>query len=89
MSGSDEFDSTVSSKDPSNKKIKIPNKKFNFGIPDEYLKFEGLDIEIKNKLMSIIEKLKEDGHKVEILKFPFFKISRANLLCSNYRRSKL
>lgn len=73
MSGSDEFDSTVSSKDPSNKKIKIPNKKFNFGIPDEYLKFEGLDIEIKNKLISIIEKLKEDGHKVEILKFPFLK----------------
>ena len=73
MSGSDEFDSTVSSKDPSNKKIKIPNKKFNFGIPDEYLKFEGLDIEIKNKLMSIIEKLEEDGHKVEILKFPFLK----------------
>lgn len=73
MSGSDEFDSTVSSKDPSNKKIKIPNKKFNFGIPDEYLKFEGLDIEIKNKLMSTIEKLKEDGHKVEILKFPFLK----------------
>lgn len=73
MSGSDEFDSTVSSKDPSNKKIKIPNKKFNFGIPDEYLKFEGLDIEIKNKLMSIIEKLKENGHKVEILKFPFLK----------------
>ena len=73
MSGSDEFDSTVSSKDPSNKKIKILNKKIKFGIPDEYLKFEGLDIEIKNKLMSIIEKLKEDGHKVEILKFPFLK----------------
>ena len=73
MSGSDEFDSTVSSKEPSNKKIKIPVKKFNFGIPDEYLKFEGLDIEIKNKLMFTIEKLKEDGHKVEILKFPFLK----------------
>jgi len=73
MSGSDEFDSTVSSKDPSNKKIKILNKKIKFGIPDEYLKFEGLDIEIKNKLMSVIEKLKEDGHKVEILKFPFLK----------------
>jgi len=73
MSGSDEFDSTISSKDPSNKKIKILNKKIKFGIPDEYLKFEGLDIEIKNKLMSVIEKLKEDGHKVEILKFPFLK----------------
>ena len=73
MSGSDEFDSTVSSQKPSNKKIKLPNKKFNFGIPDEYLKFEGLDIEIKNKLMSVIEDLKEDGHKVEILKFPFLK----------------
>ncbi len=73
MSGSDEFDSTVSSQKPSNKKIKLPSKKFNFGIPDEYLKFEGLDIEIKNKLMSIIENLKENGHKVEILKFPFLK----------------
>ena len=73
MSGSDEFDSTVSSQKPSNKKIKLPGKKFNFGIPDEYLKFEGLDIEIKNKLMSVIENLKENGHKVEILKFPFLK----------------
>ena len=73
MSGSDEFDSTVSSQEPSNKEIQLPNKKFNFGIPDEYLKFEGLDIEIKNKLMSVIENLKENGHKVEILKFPFLK----------------
>jgi aspartyl-tRNA(Asn)/glutamyl-tRNA(Gln) amidotransferase subunit A len=73
MSGSDEFDSTVSSQKPSNKKIKLSGKKFNFGIPDEYLKFEGLDIEIKNKLMSVIENLKENGHKVEILKFPFLK----------------
>ncbi|CAI8162620.1 MAG: Glutamyl-tRNA(Gln) amidotransferase subunit A [Crocinitomicaceae bacterium] len=73
MSGSDEFDSTVSSKEPSNKEIQLPNKKFNFGIPDEYLKFEGLDIEIKNKLLSVIENLKEDGHKVEVLKFPFLK----------------
>ena len=73
MSGSDEFDSTVSSQEPSNKEIQLPNKKFNFGIPDEYLKFEGLDIEIKNKLLSVIENLKEDGHKVEVLKFPFLK----------------
>ena len=73
MSGSDEFDSTVSSQEPSNKEIQLPNKKFNVGIPDEYLKFEGLDIEIKNKLLSVIENLKEDGHKVEVLKFPFLK----------------
>ena len=73
MSGSDKFDSTVSSKQPNSKKIKLSNKKFNFGIPDEYLKFKGLDIEIKNKLMSVIESLKEDGHKIEILNFPFLK----------------
>ena len=73
MSGSDEFDSTVSSKEPSNKKIKLSNKKFSFGIPDEYLNFEGLDVEIKNKLLSVIEDLKKKGHKVEILKFPFLK----------------
>ena len=73
MSGSDKFDSTVSSEEPSNKKIKISNKKLRFGIPEEYLNFKGLDIEIKNKLMSVIENLKEDGHKVEFLKFPFLK----------------
>ena len=58
---------------PTVKKLKLSNKKFNFGIPDEYLKFKGLDIEIKDKLISVIESLKEDGHKVEILKFPFLK----------------
>ena len=73
MSGSDKFDSTVSLEEPSNKKIKLSNKKFSFGIPEEYLNFKGLDIEIKNKLMSVIENLKEDGHKVEFLKFPFLK----------------
>ena len=73
MSGSDKFDSTVSSEEPSNKKIKLSNKKFSFGIPEEYLNFKGLDIEIKNKLMSVIKNLKEDGHKVEFLKFPFLK----------------
>ena len=73
MSGSDKFDSTVSSEEPSNKKIKISNKKLSFGIPEEYLNFKGLDIEIKNKLMSVIENLKENGHKVEFLKFPFLK----------------
>ena len=73
MSGSDKFDSTVSSEEPSNKKIKISNKKLRFGIPEEYLNFKGLDIEIKNKLMSVIENLKENGHKVEFLKFPFLK----------------
>ena len=73
MSGSDKFDSTVSSEEPSNKKIKLSNKKFSFGIPEEYLNFKGLDIEIKNKLMSVIENLKENGHKVEFLKFPFLK----------------
>ena len=73
MSGSDKFDSTVSSEEPSNKKINLFNKKFSFGIPEEYMNFKGLDVEIKNKLMSVIENLKEDGHKVEFLKFPFLK----------------
>ena len=46
MSGSDEFDSTVSSIEPSNKKIELSKKKFNIGIPDEYLKFKGHKVEI-------------------------------------------
>ena len=73
MSGSDNFDSTVSSRPANNKTIKISNKKFNIGIPEEYLNFEKLDIEVSRKIKSLIDELENKGHKIEYLKFPFLK----------------
>ena len=45
-------------------------KKLKIGIPYEYLNFEGLDAEIKDKTLSIIDKLKSNGHQIE-MKFPY------------------
>ena len=73
MSGNDNFDSTVSSREANNKTIKISNKKFNIGIPEEYLNFEKLDIEVSTKIKSLIDELENKGHKIEYLKFPFLK----------------
>ena len=73
MSGNDNFDSTVSSREANNKTIKISNKKFNIGIPEEYLNFEKLDVEVSIKIKSLIDELENKGHKIEYLKFPFLK----------------
>ena len=73
MSGNDNFDSTVSSREANNKTIKISNKKFNIGIPEEYLNFEKLDVEVSTKIKSLIDELENNGHKIEYLKFPFLK----------------
>ena len=73
MSGNDNFDSTVSSREANNKTIKISNKKFNIGIPEEYLNFEKLDVEVSTKIKSLIDELESKGHKIEYLKFPFLK----------------
>jgi len=73
MSGNDNFDSTVSSRPSNNKTIKISNKKFNIGIPEEYLNFEKLDVEVSTKIKSLIDELESKGHKIEYLKFPFLK----------------
>ena len=69
MSGNDNFDSTVTSRPANNKTIKISNKKFNIGIPEEYLNFEKLDIEVSTKIKSLIDELENKGHKIEYLKY--------------------
>ena len=71
ISGADDFDSTVSKKEPNNKIIKAIGKKLNIGIPEDYLNFKTLDAEIKEKTLSIIDDLKSKGHHIEFLKFPY------------------
>ena len=71
ISGPDKYDCTVSKKQSNNQFIKSIKKKLKIGIPYEYLNFEGLDSEIKDKTLTIIEKLKSNDHQIEILKFPY------------------
>ena len=71
ISGDDKFDSTTSKKDPNKRTIDTINGKFNIGIPEDYLNFKNLDIEIKEKTLSIIDDLKSKGHHIELLKFPY------------------
>tara|TARA_B100001287_G_scaffold70393_1_gene58047 strand:- start:55010 stop:56416 length:1407 start_codon:yes stop_codon:yes gene_type:complete len=73
MSGKDDFDSTLSSKKSNNKTISSISKKLTFGIPEDYLNFESLDSEIREKTIDIIDKLKDDGHQINYVKFPFLK----------------
>ena len=71
ISGADKFDSTVSKKEPNKKTIKTIDGKLNIGIPEDYLNFQTLDTEIKEKTLSIIDDLKSKGHQIEFLKFPY------------------
>ncbi len=73
ISGKDEFDSTSSSsKVPSYSAalLKGPSKS-RIAYLDDCLTKEGLDPEIKLRLLAVIDKLKELGHTVEPVRFPF------------------
>ena len=73
MSGKDEFDSTLASVETHQKKIEPLDNKLAIGIPKDYLNFKSLDLEIKVKTESIIEKLESDGHQINYINFPFVK----------------
>jgi aspartyl-tRNA(Asn)/glutamyl-tRNA(Gln) amidotransferase subunit A len=71
MAGKDPKDSTSSSKavdtllpNPSIGKQKIAYIK-------EYFESEGLDVNVKSKLIEIIDRLKKEGHHVEEVSFPY------------------
>ncbi|MGV6860834.1 MAG: Asp-tRNA(Asn)/Glu-tRNA(Gln) amidotransferase subunit GatA [Putridiphycobacter sp.] len=70
MSGKDEFDSTVAQIDKHNISVSPINKKLKiayFGIDNE-----GLDSEIKTSLNKVVSNLKNEGHQVEAVDFPYF-----------------
>lgn len=71
IAGKDDFDAAVSQKEvPAySENLKLEGKK-SFAYLPETLNSEGLDPEIKAKMLSLIEKLKADGHKVEEVNFP-------------------
>jgi aspartyl-tRNA(Asn)/glutamyl-tRNA(Gln) amidotransferase subunit A len=70
VSGSDEFDSTVSQKKVPAYSTKLSaNKKFRFAYFDEALNHPGLDPEIASFVKNLQEQLKKDGHVVKAVEF--------------------
>lgn len=73
MSGSDEYDSTASSKSAPafSKEISNAPQKLRIAYLKDCLENEGLNPEIKTRINDIISKLKAEGHVVEAVDFPY------------------
>jgi aspartyl-tRNA(Asn)/glutamyl-tRNA(Gln) amidotransferase subunit A len=73
ISGADDNDSTVSSKQVPeySSHLSTGGSKFRVAYLNDCLNNDGLDSEIKSNLETTINKLKADGHKVEGVDFPF------------------
>jgi aspartyl-tRNA(Asn)/glutamyl-tRNA(Gln) amidotransferase subunit A len=72
IGGKDEFDSTVSSKPmPELSNLGTTEKKYKIAYIKECIENEGIDPEIKQQTLDICEKLKEKGHSVESVGFPY------------------
>ena len=70
IAGGDEFDSTVSQKPvPEYSKSGKFNKKIRVGVLEQALSSDGVQSEIKEETQKAIDKLKADGHEVELFKF--------------------
>ncbi len=71
MAGKDEMDSTSSSLKVNDYLKQSSEKKRRIGIPKEVIKSEGLNPEIKAKVLALAEDLKAKGHEVETFDFPY------------------
>lgn len=68
VSGPDEFDSTLSQ---NRIEFNAPSKKHKIAYIQECLDAEGLDLEVKQAHLDKIEELKQAGHTVEAVSFPY------------------
>lgn len=71
MAGKDEFDSTASSKSVEPFFNGTPKEKYKVAVMKESYEMEGTDPEIKSEVDRIIKDLKEKGHEVEFVSFPY------------------
>jgi len=71
MAGSDDFDATASSEkvDTYMQKESVSPRKI--AVITECLETEGIDPEVKDTMLELIEQLKKDGHTVEYVSFPY------------------
>jgi aspartyl-tRNA(Asn)/glutamyl-tRNA(Gln) amidotransferase subunit A len=72
MAGADEYDSTLSQQPvPAYTKALQLNGRPKIAYLKDCLEKEGLDPEIRQRMLGIIEELKKQGHEVEPVEFPF------------------
>ncbi len=71
MAGEDDYDSTVSSKPVDNYDNFSPIGTKKIAVIRESLETDGMDPEVKAKMQEVIEKLKKEGHSVELVSFPY------------------
>ncbi|KAA5547537.1 Asp-tRNA(Asn)/Glu-tRNA(Gln) amidotransferase subunit GatA [Adhaeribacter rhizoryzae] len=72
MAGADEFDSTASQRPvaPYSQQLQT-DKKFRIGYIRDTLESEGLDPEIRETMLGVIDRLKAEEHTVEAVDFPY------------------
>jgi aspartyl-tRNA(Asn)/glutamyl-tRNA(Gln) amidotransferase subunit A len=71
MAGSDEFDSTASRKPVKNYSSITPQNKLKIGVLKEALELVGMDSEIRSSLDRMINQLRNQGHQLEMVTFPY------------------
>ncbi|MEO6884414.1 MAG: Asp-tRNA(Asn)/Glu-tRNA(Gln) amidotransferase subunit GatA [Bacteroidia bacterium] len=72
IAGADEYDSTVSSKKAEQYSKNLENKSpKKIAVLKDCMEKEGLDPEIKLHIDTLIEKLKKEGHTIEMVGFPY------------------
>jgi aspartyl-tRNA(Asn)/glutamyl-tRNA(Gln) amidotransferase subunit A len=68
--GADEMDATTSSKPVKNEATTFPEK-LKIGLITECIHHEGLDPEVRKNLSEVIQKLRDAGHEITEVSFPF------------------
>lgn len=72
MAGPDDFDSTASTKSIEKYGERTDtDKKFKVAVIQESLEMDGTDPEIKNRLVETMQKLRDLGHQVDTVSFPY------------------
>ncbi len=71
ISGKDSNDNTSSSKQKPNETISASNKKFKIAYLKECVEANGIDPEVKQAVFTKLNALKESGHTVEAVDFPY------------------
>jgi len=72
IAGKDEYDSTVSSRSVEEySNLNAPSKKMKIAILKEAIHHDGINPEVKARLNEIIVQLREEGHQVDEVSFPY------------------
>lgn len=72
MAGPDAYDSTVSQRDvPPYSELLATDTKYKIGYIRDCFESEGLDAEVKDNILSVKDMLREAGHTVEAVDFPY------------------